>query len=352
MKIASRRGDGIGPEIMVEAVRVLDVLRGDGVPIETEAALRRRRGVRRLRRAAAESDARPRRSIATPCSSAPWAARSTTASARQASREAILGLAQGSATSSRTCGPRRFPELADASSLKPEVVSGLDLMIIRELTGDIYFGQPRGVSGEKGERVGINTMHYTEPQIRRILHVGFKTARQRGKRLTSIDKMNVLETTQLWRDIAEEIAPEYPTSSFRICLWITAPCNWCATRAIRRDRDRQHVRRHPFRRGLDADGLDRHAAVRVPRRERQGPLRADPRLGARHRRQGRRQSARDDPVDGDDVPLHLRPAPTSRRASRRRCAPRSRRACAPPTSHQGQTVATTVEMGTAVVKAL
>jgi 3-isopropylmalate dehydrogenase len=94
--------------------------------------------------------------------------------------------------------------------LKPEVVSGLDIMIVRELTGDIYFGQPRGVSGEKGERIGINTMHYTEPQIRRILHVGFKTALQRGKRLMSIDKMNVLETTQLWRDIAEEIAPEYP----------------------------------------------------------------------------------------------------------------------------------------------
>ncbi|MGZ5650155.1 MAG: 3-isopropylmalate dehydrogenase, partial [Usitatibacter sp.] len=103
-----------------------------------------------------------------------------------------------------------FPELADASTLKAEVVSGLDIMIVRELTGDIYFGQPRGVSGAKGERVGINTMHYTEPQIRRILHVGFRTARQRGKRLCSIDKMKVLEATQLWRDIAVDIAPEYP----------------------------------------------------------------------------------------------------------------------------------------------
>jgi 3-isopropylmalate dehydrogenase len=102
-----------------------------------------------------------------------------------------------------------FPELADASTLKPEVVSGLDIMIVRELTGDIYFGKPRGVSGPKGDRVGFNTMHYTEPQIRRILHVGFRTARARGKRLCSIDKMNVLETTQLWRDIAEEMAPEY-----------------------------------------------------------------------------------------------------------------------------------------------
>jgi len=89
-------------------------------------------------------------------------------------------------------------------------VSGLDIMIVRELTGDIYFGEPRGVSGPKGSRVGVNTMQYTEAQIRRIVHVGFKTARARGKKLTSIDKMNVLETTQLWRDIVEEIAPEYP----------------------------------------------------------------------------------------------------------------------------------------------
>ncbi|HEY6963981.1 MAG TPA: 3-isopropylmalate dehydrogenase, partial [Erythrobacter sp.] len=103
-----------------------------------------------------------------------------------------------------------FPELADASTLKPEVVSGLDIMIVRELTGDIYFGQPRGVTGVKGSREGFNTMRYTEAQIRRILHMGFRTARQRGKRLCSVDKMNVLETTQLWRDIAEEMAPDYP----------------------------------------------------------------------------------------------------------------------------------------------
>jgi 3-isopropylmalate dehydrogenase len=103
-----------------------------------------------------------------------------------------------------------FPELADASTLKPEVVSGLDIMIVRELTGDIYFGEPRGITGTRGSREGFNTMRYTEAQITRILHVGFRTARQRGRRLCSVDKMNVLETTQLWRDIAIEIAPQYP----------------------------------------------------------------------------------------------------------------------------------------------
>jgi 3-isopropylmalate dehydrogenase len=94
------------------------------------------------------------------------------------------------------------------------VVAGLDIMIIRELTGDIYFGEPRSVTGEKGQRVGVNTMHYTEAQISRIMHVAFRTARQRAVgrpgKLCSIDKMNVLETMQLWRDIAVEIAPEYP----------------------------------------------------------------------------------------------------------------------------------------------
>jgi 3-isopropylmalate dehydrogenase len=90
------------------------------------------------------------------------------------------------------------------------VVSGLDIMIVRELTGDIYFGEPRGITGTRGSREGFNTMRYTEAQITRILHVGFRTARQRGRRLCSVDKMNVLETTQLWRDIAIEIAPQYP----------------------------------------------------------------------------------------------------------------------------------------------
>jgi 3-isopropylmalate dehydrogenase len=94
--------------------------------------------------------------------------------------------------------------------LRAEVVTGLDIMIIRELTGDIYFGEPRSISGERGSRVGINTMHYTEAQITRILHVGFRTAQARNKRLCSIDKMNVLEAMQLWRDIAIELAPQYP----------------------------------------------------------------------------------------------------------------------------------------------
>ena len=104
-----------------------------------------------------------------------------------------------------------FPELINASSLKPEIVSELDVMIIRELTGDIYFGRPRGISINKnGEEEGINTMRYADSEIRRIAHVAFKTASKRSKKLCSVDKANVLETTELWRRVVTEIAEDYP----------------------------------------------------------------------------------------------------------------------------------------------
>ena len=210
MKIALLAGDGIGPEILREAVRVLDVLRGEGLKIETEEAL--------VGGAAYDAHGDP-------------LPEATLKLAREA--DAILFGAIGGPQYDKLPRDKRperaildlrkecdffanlrpavvLPELADASTLKPEVVSGLDIMIIRELVGDIYFGQPRGITGVAPNREGFNTMRYTEAQIRRILHVGFKTAQARGKKLCSVDKMNVLETTQLWRDIAEEIAPEYP----------------------------------------------------------------------------------------------------------------------------------------------
>lgn len=104
-----------------------------------------------------------------------------------------------------------YPELAAASTLKPEVVSGLDIMIVRELTGDIYFGQPRGISTlENGEREGINTMRYNESEIRRIGRVAFDIAMKRNKKVCSVDKANVLETTELWRQVMIELSAEYP----------------------------------------------------------------------------------------------------------------------------------------------
>ena len=103
-----------------------------------------------------------------------------------------------------------FDELADASTLKPEILRGLDLLIVRELTGGIYYGQPRGIVTENGVRVGINTERYSEPEIERILRSAFDLARLRRKRLCSVDKANVLESSQLWREVAERVARDYP----------------------------------------------------------------------------------------------------------------------------------------------
>ena len=103
-----------------------------------------------------------------------------------------------------------YPELADSSSLKPEVVSGLDIMIVRELTGDVYFGQPRGIEVRNGERVGFNTMLYSESEVRRVAHVAFQIAMKRGKKLCSVEKANVLECSELWKEVVIEVSKEYP----------------------------------------------------------------------------------------------------------------------------------------------
>ena len=103
-----------------------------------------------------------------------------------------------------------FEELADASTLKPEVVAGLDIMIVRELTGGIYFGGPRGIEGQLGDRRGFNTMVYSESEIQRIAHSAYQMAMQRDKRLCSVDKANVLEVSELWREVVTEVGKSYP----------------------------------------------------------------------------------------------------------------------------------------------
>jgi 3-isopropylmalate dehydrogenase len=210
VKIALLAGDGIGPEILAQAKEVLEVLRKEGETIETEEALVGGAAYDAHKHPLPDSTLDLARRADAVLFGAVGGPRYDALDRPLRPEAAILGLRKECDFFANLRPATVFPELADASTLKPEVVSGLDIMIVRELTGDIYFGQPRGVTGVKGAREGFNTMRYTEPQIRRILHVGFRTARQRGKRLCSVDKMNVLETTQLWRDIAEEIAPEYP----------------------------------------------------------------------------------------------------------------------------------------------
>ncbi len=132
--------------------------------------------------------------------------------------QAILGLRKELGLFANLRPALLFPPLAEASSLKPEVVSGLDIMIVRELTGDIYFGQPAGIRTVEqgpfaGEQQGFDTMLYAESEVRRIAHLAFKTAQKRQKKLCSVDKANVLETSQLWRDIVNEVSKDYPDVS-------------------------------------------------------------------------------------------------------------------------------------------
>ena len=206
-KICVLPGDGIGPEIMAEAVRVLEAL---NLGFEMETALLGGCAVdatgnpypEATQKLAQEADAVLLGAVGGP----QWD--NLTRELRP--ERGLLGIRKQLNLFANLRPAILYPELANASSLKPEVVAGLDILIVRELTGDIYFGQPRGIEVRDGERFGFNTMHYTESEIRRIGRVAFDAARKRNKKVCSVDKMNVLECTQLWRDVMNELAPEYP----------------------------------------------------------------------------------------------------------------------------------------------
>ena len=210
-QIAILRGDGIGPEIVAQAVRVLDKLIAQGLDAAYEYA--------------------PLGGEAYDQYGSPYP-EFTQNLCRKA--DAVLLGAVGSPKYDQLDRPLRpergllairkdlnlfanlrpavlYKELANASTLKPEVVAGLDILIVRELTGDIYFGEPRGIRTlENGEREGFNTMKYSESEIRRIAKIAFEAAQKRGKKLCSVDKANVLETTELWKEIFNEVAKDYP----------------------------------------------------------------------------------------------------------------------------------------------
>ncbi|WP_196800059.1 3-isopropylmalate dehydrogenase [Thioalkalivibrio sp. ALJT] len=204
-------GDGIGPEIVAEALKVLErVGEIGGLDLEIEQGL--------IGGAAHDAAGHP-----------------YPEATREAARRAdaiLLGAVGGPQYESleRDLRPERgllgirsdlglfanlrpailYPQLASASTLKPEVVSGLDILIVRELTGGIYFGQPRGIEERNGERYGFNTAAYSESEIERIARVSFEAAMKRGKRLCSVDKANVLEVSELWREVVERVGKEFP----------------------------------------------------------------------------------------------------------------------------------------------
>jgi 3-isopropylmalate dehydrogenase len=210
-KIVILPGDGIGPEIIAEAEKVLDAINqkndlglttetcmfggaaydvhGTPLPDATLEACRQADAILLGSIGGPKYDAAPR---------------------DLRPERGLLGLRAELKLFANMRPALLYPELADASSLKPELVAGLDLMILRELTGGLYFGQPRGIEERYGERVGFNTMVYSESEIRRIAVRAFEIARQRGSRLCSVDKHNVLEVSELWREIVIAVHADYP----------------------------------------------------------------------------------------------------------------------------------------------
>ncbi|MGA1207565.1 MAG: 3-isopropylmalate dehydrogenase [Gammaproteobacteria bacterium] len=204
-------GDGIGPEIIAQAVRVLDVVNArfqlglthsealiggaaidaTGVPLPEETLTQ-----------AKAADAVLLGAVGGP----QWDGLPMS----QRPEKGLLQIRAGLGLFANLRPALLYPELAHASTLKPEVVSGLDILIVRELIGGIYFGEPRGIDGPPGQRVGFNTDRYSEPEIERIGRIAFDAARARGGRLCSVDKANVLEVTVLWREVMTRLAADYP----------------------------------------------------------------------------------------------------------------------------------------------
>jgi len=211
MKIAVLPGDGIGGEITAQAVRVLRALERDGLKLDLQEAPVGGAGYDAAGDPLPDATLKLAQSADAILFGAVGGWEYDKLPRPKRPEQAILRLRKELGLFANLRPARVYPELADASSVKPEVVAGLDLLILRELTGDIYFGQPRGIrASETGEREGFDTMRYSESEIRRIAHAGFKAARKRGRKLCSVDKANVLETSQLWREVVGEVGKEYP----------------------------------------------------------------------------------------------------------------------------------------------
>jgi 3-isopropylmalate dehydrogenase len=207
MKIAVLPGDGVGTEVIAEAVKVLGAL---GLGFEMEQAA--------VGGAAYDTSGDPlpepalelaRRADAI-LFGAVGGPRYDALPREKRPEQAILRLRKELNLFANLRPASVFPDLVDASTLRPDVVAGLDILIVRELTGDIYFGQPRGIRKvEGGMREGFDTMRYTEGEIRRIAHASFRAALKRSRKLCSVDKANVLETSQLWREVVSTVGREY-----------------------------------------------------------------------------------------------------------------------------------------------
>ena len=247
IKVLILPGDGIGAEVTREAVRVLETVAtkfdhqlsltegllggiaihktGTPLPDETVEA-----------RAGCGRDADGRRRVC----------RNSITPRPTSARSAVCSAFGRCSACSRTCSPvRTYAALIDSSPLKNHLVEGTDMIIVRELTGGIYYGTPRGISNEAGVERAVNTMTYTRPEIERVARMAFQLARNRRKKVTSVDKSNVLENSQLWRKVVTEVAAGYPDVELDHLL-----VDNCAMQLVLNPRrfdvllNREHVRRH------------------------------------------------------------------------------------------------------------
>lgn len=211
MHIAVLPGDGIGPEIIAQAIKVLQATVRAGFKLEFEQAPIGGAGYD------ADGDPLPEATLALAKAAdavllgAVGGYQYEDLPREKRPERGLLRLRQELGVFSNLRPARLYAELVACSPLKPELIAGFDLMIVRELTGDVYFGEPRGIrQNAKGEREGFDTMVYSEAEVRRIAHAGFRIADQRGKKLCSVDKANVLETSRLWRETVTEVGRDYP----------------------------------------------------------------------------------------------------------------------------------------------
>ena len=210
MKIALLPGDGIGPEIVAEAAKLLEHLRRQGLPLETETAPIGGAGYEASGQPLPEATLKLARDADALIMGAVGGPQYDALPRHLRPEQGLLAIRKVLGLFANLRPALLYPELAAASTLKPEAVAGLDLMIVRELTGDIYFGAPRGRRvNAAGEPEGFDTMLYAESEIVRIARVAFEIARKRSRRLCSVDKANVLDTSILWREVLTKVASEY-----------------------------------------------------------------------------------------------------------------------------------------------
>ena len=211
-KIAVLPGDGIGPEVVDEAIKIVKCLQADfGLDVELELASVGGTAYDETGHPLPEATLALIKAADAVLLGAVGGDKWNSLPREHRPETALLGMRSALELFSNLRPAVLFAQLADASTLKPEVVSGLDILIVRELTGGIYFGKPRGINVlEDGRRQGVNTLVYTDDEIARIAHSAFRIAQKRQRRLCSVDKANVLDCSQLWRDVVEEVSIDYP----------------------------------------------------------------------------------------------------------------------------------------------